>query len=96
MTLTHWLYLLIALQVADAVSTYIALKDADATEGNGFLAAVMRKLGVVPGLIAVKAPFVAAVWYFQAYMPIEFIWLLCAGLSFVTAKNINVIRKANL
>ena len=58
------LYAFAALTVLDCVSTYQALKDGRNSEGNPLVRIFIKKLGLVPGLVASAVlPLVAVFWY---------------------------------
>ncbi len=56
---TALLIILIALQIADAWTTILALKNPNNKEGNKYLRWLMEKVGVVPALLAGKGVVVA-------------------------------------
>ena len=93
MTYLHWFYVLVAVQVLDFLTTYFALKDHNASEANGLLKPIMNKIGVVPALVVTKIPTIALFWFYQAQMPIEILWAMCAVGVYVVGNNINVIRR---
>lgn len=86
------LYLLIALQVADIVTTIIAL-NGPAHESNPILKKLMDKIGIVPALVLVKGGFIAFLLYFQTMLPQAVIWLLCAFYTYIIYHNVQTIRK---
>ena len=86
------LYLLILLQVADIITTIIALRG-PAHESNPILKKIMDRIGVVPALLLVKGGFIAFLWYYQAMLPEPLLWLLCAGYVWIVAHNIFTIKK---
>lgn len=58
------LVLLAVLQVLDVVSTSKALKNPDLAEGNPIVSKVIKKLGVIGGLVFIKlAVFIPIAWY---------------------------------
>lgn len=85
-------YLLIALQVADIITTIIALRG-PAHEANPLLARLMDKIGVVPTLILVKGAAISFFWYYQALLPNPLMWALCAFYVWIVFNNVKVIRK---
>lgn len=86
------LYLLILLQVADIVTTIIALQG-PAHESNPVLKKLMDKIGVLPALLIVKGLAIAFFWYFQAMIPQAVFWLLCAFYVYIVYNNLMTIRK---
>jgi predicted RNA methylase len=86
------LYPLIALQLADIVTTIIALRG-DAHEDNLIMAKIMDTIGIIPALLIVKCAVVAFLWYFQALIPSEVFWALSAFYCLIVFNNVKVIRK---
>jgi hypothetical protein len=86
------IYLLIALQLLDAVTTIVALKG-DAYESNPILKKIMVKIGVVPTLVLVKGGVIVFFLYYQASFPPVIIWLMCAGYVWVVYNNVKVIKE---
>jgi hypothetical protein len=86
------LYLLIALQVADIVTTVIALQG-PAHESNPILKKIMDRIGVVPTLLIVKGGFIAFLWYYQATLPVEVLGMLCVFYAWIVVNNIQTIKK---
>ena len=86
------IYILIVLQVLDAVSTVIAL-DGGGHEVNPILKKIMDKIGVIPALVLVKGAAVAFFWYYREVLPQPLVLLLCLGYIWLVVNNIRVIRK---
>lgn len=86
------IYLLIALQVLDLLTTVIALRNPRLTEGNGILKPLMDKLGVLPALIFIKSAFIALLWWAAPQVPVELLYLIAAGYVWVVYSNIKLIR----
>lgn len=86
------LYLLIALQVADIITTIIALRG-PAHEANPIVAWFIAKIGLVPGLIVTKGLAIAFFWYFQAQIPEVVFMLLCAFYVYIIYHNVQTIQK---
>lgn len=82
--------LLVVVNVADIVSTLIAIR-LGASEGNPLLKPFVERLGVVPGLLALKIPLLVLT-YFYAMYPIV-LGALCLIFLGVVASNILVIRR---
>jgi hypothetical protein len=82
------LYLLIALQAIDAISTIVLLQRPGFAEGNKILAKLFDKFGIVPTLVVIKGSFIAWVLYFQAELPQEILAVLCAGYVWVVYNNV--------
>ena len=86
------LYLLIALQVADIITTIIALQG-PAHESNPIIKKLMDKIGIVPALVLVKGGFIAFLWYYQAMLPQAVLLLLCAFYAYIIYHNVQTIKK---
>ena len=86
------IYIFIALQVLDAVSTVIAL-DGGGHEVNPILKKIMDKIGVIPALVLVKGAAFAFFWYYQELLPDPLVLLLCLGYVWILYNNIQVIRE---
>lgn len=86
------LYILIALQVADIVTTIIALRG-PAHEANPILKKMMDLIGVVPALLLIKGAFITFLWQYQALLPVELLWALCAFYVWIVLGNVQTIRK---
>jgi hypothetical protein len=86
------IYIFIALQVLDAVSTVIAL-DGGGHEVNPILKKIMDKIGVIPALVLVKGAAIAFFWYYQELLPDPLVLLLCLGYVWILYNNIQVIRE---
>lgn len=86
------LYILIALQVLDLLTTVIALRNPKLTEGNGILKPLFDKLGVVPTLLIVKIAFVTLAIWAAPQVPVEVLYALIAGYGWVVWNNVKLIR----
>jgi hypothetical protein len=86
------LYLLIGLQVLDLLTTVIALRNPKLTEGNGLLKPLFERFGVLPTLIVVKLAFVGLLWWAAPQVPVELLYLLCAGYCWIVFNNVKLIR----
>jgi len=87
------IYLLIILQLVDAVSTIILLQRPGFAEGNKLLKKLFDKFGIVFTLLVIKGGFIAWVLYFQDQLPVEIIGILCAGYVWVVYNNIKLLLK---
>lgn len=83
-----------ALQIADGVTTWRALRRADRKEGNEIVAWLMEKIGVIPALASLKGLCVGAiaalVWYYPIWQVEAIVGSLCV---FYGAVVINNLRK---
>lgn len=85
------LYFLILLQVADVITTIIAL-EGPAHEANPIMAKIMETIGVVPALLLIKGAFITFLWQYQALLPVELLWALCAFYVWIVYGNIRTIQ----
>lgn len=84
----------ILLQIADGVSTYLALKRPDLRETNGLLAAIFNSIGILPGLVLVKGFGVAICVIAYLFAGEYAIWVLlamAAGYAWIVANNIRLL-----
>lgn len=88
------IYFLLALQIADLLSTVIALRNPLLKEANGPLSRIMQAVGVLPALVAVKCAAMLIIWHFRADMG-AWITLLCGVYAVVVANNIRLIKRGN-
>lgn len=89
--MTH-LYILLALQALDLVTTYLALKDGRNREANPIIAGTIRKLGLVPGLLLAKFFAVGiTIWASQVLSPL----VLFAFIGFYVYVILRNLRIAN-
>lgn len=89
----HIVYLLIALQVLDALTTIYALERPGAAEQNGLAAKVFKTIGLVPGALLIKVAVVALIWHFHTDVDDRILMVLCAVSAVIVGNNLNVIRK---
>ena len=88
------LYVLLALQALDLTTTYIALKNPNLVESNPLLNPLFKLFGVLPVMLVLKASFAAFLFWQQAGIPVQFLWLLSAGYGYVVVNNIKLIQGA--
>lgn len=86
------LYVLLALQALDLITTYIALKNPNLVESNPLLNPLFKLFGVLPVMLVLKAVLAAFLFWQQAGIPVQFLWLLSAGYAYVVVNNIKLIR----
>jgi hypothetical protein len=89
------LYLLITLQVLDLLTTVVALRNPKLTEGNSILKPLMDKFGVLPTLLVLKGAFIGLLFWAAPLVPVEVLYLLCAGYCWVVWNNLKLIRTHN-
>lgn len=90
---TYLLYLVIVLQLADIVTTYLALTQGRGTEGNGLLARLFARFGVLPTLIAVKGAFVGLLLWAAPLVPVAVLGVVAAFYGWVVVNNLRVLFK---
>ena len=86
-------YLLIALQLADMASTYVAITNGKGTEGNAFLAKLFSRFGMLPTLLVTKGVFVGLLLWAQPWMLTEVLVVLLALYVWVLFNNFKVLLK---
>jgi len=86
------LYLLIALQALDLLTTVVALRNPKLTEGNGLLKPLMNKFGVLPTLLGAKGTFIVLLLWSAPLVPVEVLYLLCGFYAWVVWNNLKLIR----
>lgn len=89
------LHLLITLQVLDLLTTVVALRNPKLTEGNSILKPLMDKFGVPPTLLVLKGAFIGLLFWAAPLVPVEVLYLLCAGYCWVVWNNVKLIRTHN-
>lgn len=83
-------FIFIALQVADAATTYIILKGGG-RELNPFMQVVMNFLGLVPALVVMKALVLGVFVFYAEAIPL-WVWMLMVIIySWVVANNLRAI-----
>lgn len=83
-------FIFIALQVADAATTYIILKGGG-RELNPFMQVVMNFLGLVPALVVMKALVLGVFVFYAEAIPL-WVWMLMIVIySWVVANNLRAI-----
>lgn len=102
---TYLLTFIVALQLADIVTTYLALTRGKGVEANGILARLMARFGLLPTLLVVKGLFVSGLVWATLHLPIVAFglavpWLpaallgvVAAGYLAIVVNNVRVLRK---
>lgn len=86
--------ILIALNIADAVTTYIALKRiANAVEANPVMGFLMDKFGLIGALIAKMAVVLGVTYAAYDYGQPWLFGVLCALYIFIVYNNVKIIRR---
>ena len=89
------IYILIALQALDLLTTVVALRNPKLTEGNGLLKPLMDKFGVLPALLGAKGAFIVLLLWAAPLVPVVVLYLLCAGYCWVVYNNLKLIRNSS-
>lgn len=58
-----WATIFYILQIADGVTTYIALKLPGSREGNPVIRWVMDRIGILPAIVMIKAAYIALMYF---------------------------------
>ena len=86
------LYVLTALQLGDIWTTQHALRNIKgAVEANPVVKAAMDKLGVIGGLLAIKAPVIALFWFYP--IPTWALAVVVALYVYIVGNNARIILK---
>ena len=89
---TILLYVFIALQLGDVWTTQHALRNIKgAVEANPVVKAAMDKLGVIGGLLAIKAPVIALFWFYP--IPTWALAVVVALYVYIVGNNARIILK---
>ena len=86
------LLLLLALQVLDLITTVIALKNPNLVEQNILLNPLFKLFGVLPTMLVGKVLLAAYLFYVQAGIPVQLLWIMSAGYAYVVYNNFKLIR----
>lgn len=89
---TYLLTLIVILQLADIVSTYLCITRGKGVEANGILARLFAKIGLLPGLL-IKGVFVALLWPAAPYAPVEILYGVITLYAWVCFNNLRVLCK---
>ena len=92
---TAFLAFLLLLQVLDMHSTHTALKSPKLREANPFVRKMIDKFGTLGGMLVLKVPAVALIWFFldPSWVSVAILALLCVFYSYIVGKNYMLIRK---
>jgi hypothetical protein len=85
------LYIIAALQVLDILTTYLCLTSGKGFEANKLLAKLFDKMGLLPGLLLVKGAFIALLWITAPLAPVEVLYVITAGYTWVVYNNLKVL-----
>jgi hypothetical protein len=85
-------YLLLALQVVDAVTTAIGLQRPNIGEANKFAKFFIDRIGIYPTIFGFKGAVVAVVVYYKDVAAPETLGLLCLMYLWVCWNNLKLFR----
>ena len=88
------LYILFVLQVLDLISTVFALKSTNLVESNVLLKPLFDRFGALPVLLIGKGALIGYLWWAQAGVSAELLWVMSAGYAYVVFNNFKLIRGA--
>jgi len=89
---TILLYVFTALQLGDVWTTQHALRNIKGSvEANPVVKAAMDKLGIMGGLLAIKAPVIALFWLLP--MPLWALVVVVALYVYIVGNNARIILK---
>ena len=83
------------LQGLDIHSTHRALTSSkNLSEGNPFVKSVMDRFGILKGLLIIKAPSFAIVWFVMqpVWLHIAILTLLCGFYSYIVSNNYKLAK----
>lgn len=83
---------LIVLQFSDIVTTYLALTGGKGAEGNGLLAPLIKRFGLVPTLIVAKGAFVGMLVWSTPQLAVEVLVPMAGFYCWVIYNNVKVLR----
>jgi uncharacterized protein YacL len=86
------LVLLLTLQAADVVTTFLALQNKNNMEANPILRALFNKVGLLPGLLVAKLGFIALLCIFRHDVHPYAMYALCVGYAYIVYNNIKVLK----
>jgi len=89
------LYILIALQALDMISTVIALRNPNLVESNVMMNPLFKIFGVLPVMLVLKAGFAAFLFWQQAGIIQVVLYTLCVGYAYVVYNNFKLIRESS-
>jgi hypothetical protein len=89
---THLIYAILALQIADVLSTLYAFRNG-AYEANPVMRRFLLELGTVPGLLLPKLIYAVPVWIYRDQFQDWGVWVVIAGYAAVVVNNVRIATK---
>ena len=90
--MSYAIYILIALQALDLISTVIALRNPNLVESNVILNPLFKIFGALGTLVVIKVSFAMFLWYYQADINQVVLVLMCVGYAYVVYNNLRLIN----
>lgn len=88
-----FVYLLLVLQVLDALTTLYVLRKGTGVESNPLARKLMEVFGREGAVLLVKAALAGAIWTFRASTPAWAFALLCVVYLYVVANNLRFVLR---
>ena len=88
-----WAVVFYVMQIADGITTYIALKLPGSREGNPAVRWVMNKIGILPAILIIKAAYIALMYFGAVQMGADVVMLWSIFYVAVVVWNIGKIQK---
>lgn len=91
---TVFVYLLLVLQVLDALTTLYVLRKGTGVEGNPFMRKLMEFFGPELGMLLPKIVFAGAIWTFRDTTPAWAFAALCVFYVAIVLNNMRFVLRA--
>ena len=88
-----WAWVFYLMQIADGVTTYIALKLPGSREGNPAVRWVMDRIGILPSILIIKAAYIVLMYFGARQMGADAVMLWSIFYVGVVIWNIGKIHK---
>ena len=85
------IYILIALQVLDAITTVVALRNPKLTESNPILKPLFDKFGALQTLVVAKLGFIGLLYWFAQQVHQDVLYILIVAYVYIVANNTRLI-----
>ena len=85
------LYILIALQILDVITTVVALRNPKLQEGNSILKPLFDKFGALQTLVVLKLTFIGWLYVFAQQVHQDVLYILIAAYIYIVANNTRLI-----
>jgi Domain of unknown function (DUF5658) len=90
---SYLLMIIVALQLADIVTTVLCLNTGKAHEANPILSKLFDAIGVIPALVLIKGAFIATLIWAAPHVDPALLWLCVAAYAWVIFNNLRVLQK---